>query len=351
MEKKARLLTQNLIVYSFAHAVVDAVCAIAIFSIPIFNKISFNEFFNLVVLYGLLAFGLQIFFGIICDKYKSPKLFAIMGIILTLISVLLISQFPIFSIIFAGIGNALFHIGGGTISLNIIPKKATAPGIYVAPGAIGLFLGVLIGKKELFPLTYSIFLLVLTLFLVLITNEPKIDYQRKQVKKSNIFWLIIIFILISVIIRSFIGFMIIFTWKSNFILSVIFVIGVFLGKALGGVLGDKFGWMKLGVTSLLISAFLLAFGVNNPILGIIGIFLFNFTMPITLVVISNMFSGRPGFSFGLTVLALIIGALPYYAEIKISNSMFYFITILSSTLAIYLGLYFYYKFNQNRIKR
>jgi hypothetical protein len=52
-------------------------------------------------------------------------------------------------------------------------------------------------------------------------------------------------------------------------------------------------------------------------LWIFGIFLFNMTMPITLVVISNTFQGRQGFAFGLTTLALIIGALPYYARITI----------------------------------
>ncbi|MCX6748941.1 MAG: hypothetical protein NT076_05025 [Candidatus Pacearchaeota archaeon] len=351
MKREGKGLIQNLAVYSFAHAVVDMVCAIVIFSIVRFNTMGFNEFFNLVVLYGLIAFGLQVVFGMICDKLKSPKLFAVFGIILTLISTLFITQSPIFAIILAGIGNALFHIGGGTISLNITPKKATAPGIYVAPGAIGLFLGILIGKKELLPIMFSIILLILTLILVLVTAQPKIDYKQKQLKKSNIFWLIVIFILLSVIIRSFIGFMIVFPWKSNLTLGILFILGVFLGKAFGGILGDKFGWMKVGVTSLLISAFLLAFGANNPILGIIGIFLFNMTMPITLTIISNMFLGRPGFAFGLTVLALIVGTLPFYAEIKIMNNMFSFLTIVVSAIAIYIGLHFYYRFNHSRIKQ
>jgi FSR family fosmidomycin resistance protein-like MFS transporter len=351
MEKEGKLLTQNLIVYSFGHAAVDMISAIVVFSISRLNLISFNDFFNLVILYGLLAFGLQLIFGVMCDKLKAPKLFAELGIIFALLSIFFITRLPIISIVLVGIGNALFHIGGGTISLNITPKKATAPGIYVAPGALGLFAGILIGKQGLLPMGYSIILLLLTFGLILITATPKIDYRRRKTERTNIFWLIIIFILLSVIIRSFIGFMIIFPWKTNLILGIILVIGVFLGKAFGGILGDKFGWMRVGVTSLLISAFLLAFGANNPILGILGIFLFNFTMPITLVVTSNMFLGRPGFAFGLTVLALIIGALPFYAEIKILNNIFSLVTILISAVAIYVGLYFYDKFKQGRIER
>lgn len=351
MKKEGRLLTQNLIIYSFGHAVIDLISAIVVFSISRLNLISFNEFFNLVILYGLLAFGLQVVFGVMCDKFKSPKLFAELGIIFALLSIFFITKAPIASIVLVGIGNAIFHIGGGTISLNITPKKATAPGIYVAPGALGLFAGILIGKQGLLPMIYPIILLLLTFVLILITKKPKIDYQKRKIKKTNIFWMIVIFILLSIIIRSFIGFMIIFPWKSKLILGIIFVMGVFLGKAFGGILGDKFGWMRVGVISLLISAFLLAFGANNPILGIVGIFLFNMTMPITLAAISNMFLGKPGFAFGLTVLALIIGALPFYAEFKITNNLFYFATIIISAVAICIGLHFYDKFKQGGIEQ
>jgi hypothetical protein len=54
---------------------------------------------------------------------------------------------PFAAVIFAGIGNALFYIGGGTISLSLIPRKATAPGIFVAPGALGVLVGTLLGKS------------------------------------------------------------------------------------------------------------------------------------------------------------------------------------------------------------
>jgi FSR family fosmidomycin resistance protein-like MFS transporter len=78
-------------------------------------------------------------------------------------------------------------------------------------------------------------------------------------------------------------------------------------------------------------------------LWILWIFLFNMTMPITLVVISNIFWNRQGFAFGLTTLALIIGALPYYARMEITNNFTIFVIILSSVFAISLGLIFYKK--------
>ena len=43
--------------------------------------------------------------------------------------------------IIAGIGNALFHVGGGIDVLNISEKKASLSGIFVSTGAMGIFLG------------------------------------------------------------------------------------------------------------------------------------------------------------------------------------------------------------------
>ncbi len=104
-----------------------------------------------------------------------------------------------------------------------------------------------------------------------------------------------------------------------------------------GVEGGDFPPVKL------ISAPLLAFGAAIPDAATLGIFLFNFTMPITLVAISNTLPGRPGFSFGLTTLALIIGVLPTYAGAGsfLSQSPSVFAIIISSAIVLYYALFLY----------
>jgi FSR family fosmidomycin resistance protein-like MFS transporter len=99
---------------------------------------------------------------------------------------------------------------------------------------------------------------------------------------------------------------------------------------------------------LLLSAPLLAFGVSNPVLAIIGIFLFNLTMPVTLTAIANMLPGRAGFAFGLTALALVTGALPASTEIKgiMTNHWIVLVTILVSALILYTGLKLYFHYNK-----
>ncbi|NLC31518.1 MAG: MFS transporter [Candidatus Moranbacteria bacterium] len=77
----------------------------------------------------------------------------------------------------------------------------------------------------------------------------------------------------------------------HFLLMPVLTISIFLGKGLGGIIADKFGWMRVAILSLISSAIILPFGSAIPLLGIFGIFLFNITMPITLVSIVNLMPG------------------------------------------------------------
>jgi len=329
----------NLSAYCTGHFIVDAICAGIIFSLFAANQ-SVTDLAFFIVLYNVLAFGLQLPLGYLSDKLMHPKYFAIMGLLLTAIGGIVALFSPLTGIVLAGFGNALFHIGGGSISLNLTPNKASAPGIYVAPGAIGLLVGTLLGKAGLFnPLIFSIIAFVLIL-IILSIKQPKINYDTKRIKKVNYLELIVLLLLLAIVSRSIIGLAISFPWKTDLLLLVVLTLGVFFGKAFGGILGDKFGWIKTGVGGLLLSAPLILFGIQNPLLGIIGIFLFNFTMPITLTASSNVFPGRPGFSFGLTCMALLIGVMPFFLEAKniFANELLVFAIIIASAIAIFIAL-------------
>jgi len=333
-------IIQNLSIYGIAHAVVDTVCIAIVLSLFTKESSKLIDIINIVVLYNVLAFGLQVIFGLIVDYLKKPKFSSMLGITFTILSVFFASVSPILAVICAGIGNALFHVGGGSISLNLIPGKATAPGIYVAPGAIGVLVGTLLGKSnQIFP---WIFVLILVLLLICIwfIKEPEIDYNKQNDIGVKYVEIILLLMLISIAVRSFVGSIIVFPWKSDILLLVILTISIVLGKGLGGIIADRYGWLRIGVISLLLSIPFLILGPNIPILGIIGIFLFNITMPITLIVMSNSLPGRPGFAFGLTCLALIFGALPTFTNLgnALGNSWIIISMITISALSIYYGL-------------
>ena len=115
-------------------------------------------------------------------------------------------------------------------------------------------------------------------------------------------------------------------------------------------MADKFGWIRVAVGALVLSIPFLVFGANIPYLAIVGMFLFNITMPITLVAISNILPGRPGFAFGLTCLALILGALPAFSGLKhvLGGKLFIFTIIVISSLALYYALKIYFKNYQEK---
>lgn len=339
-------IVHNLSVYGTMHALVDAVCAGVTFSILKNEIIDTQTFFILVILYNILAFGLQSLFGLASDYFKSPRLVALMGVIFTITSALIFLYLPVLAVIFAGLGNALFHVGGGSISLNLTPKKAAAPGVYVAPGAMGLLIGTLLGKSGQFVAWPFILGLLILSILMFIIRKPAMNYERNNNSKQGVdyFELILFLVLLSITIRSLVGMTLVFPWKTDINLLIILTIAVVLGKALGGIFADRFGWIRVAVGALVLSIPFLIFGANVPFLAIIGMFLFNITMPITLITISNILPGRPGLAFGLTCLALVLGALPsfFVAKEVLSNNWFIFIVICVSVVALYYGLRLYY---------
>lgn len=340
----------NIAVYSVSHALVDAACAATLFAIVVSSPGESQSLFQFILLYDVLAFSTQPVFGLVADTFKLPVYSAVLGILLVAGSTLLL-PFPFPAAIMAGIGNALFHVGGGVVSLNLAPGKAALPGIYVAPGALGLMVGTLIGKGGDFIAWPFILLLVVSAIFILRVPAPEPITPRKPPQSLGWFETVILLLLVSVAIRSMVGASLVLPWKSDPALLVTLTLAVVLGKALGGILGDRFGWAAVAVTGLIVSAPLLAFFAHLPSLAILGTFLFNLSMPITLICLAEMLPGKNGFAFGLTTLALIIGAWPLFAPLPAltSQPMFVLAAILISVAALYVGLQLYSRYFDEKI--
>jgi FSR family fosmidomycin resistance protein-like MFS transporter len=347
-----KTISTNLAVYGLAHGLVDAMCAGVLFSTVYRQIFSDSEMTYLILVYNLLAFGLQVFVGFAVDYFKVPRLSAIAGIILTGFSTLIFMSSPILAIVLAGTGNAMFHIGGGVASLSLTPRKATAPGIFVAPGALGLMVGTVLGRGGHFVAWP--FLLAAAVLAVLVFVIPKPIMYPEQPKPAPVRGFrveyIIYLVLFVITVRSLIGFAVVYPWKSDIDLLVILTISVVLGKGLGGFLADRFGWTLTAVGSLVLSIPFLIAGVNIPVLGMMGMFLFNITMPVTLTVVANMVPGKPGTAFGLTCAALVLGTLPAFSTLQpgLSSPVFIIIVILISALALYSGLRYYHNAQQKK---
>lgn len=337
MELRLQNNTSILIIYGLTHAIVDASCIILILG----GIDVRGDLLQFILLYNICAFGLQLPFGWVNDKLHKPILTAFAGCLIIAVGLVFFIN-PYAATILAGTGNALFHVGGGTVSLNLKPGKAALPGVFVAFGGIGLFAGGLSLKYLGFHPMFLVILLLSIGLCLLIVKKPLTIYKYAAIKTGNFLALAILLFMITIAFRSAVGMAIDFPWKSKTVLVVCLTLGIAFGKGFGGFIADSLGWTKTAVVSLAISAILLYFGFI-PLAGILGIFLFNITMPITLVAISNLLPGRPGFSFGLTTMALLLGSLPTFFHYKNFLSQWSMLAILAglSTILLFVGLRIY----------
>lgn len=341
----------SLLWYSIIHGVVDLCCMIVIFSTLRLNWWDTNTIFITFVIYNVIAFWLQAPFWVFIDKYQLAKESAWVWCLLILLSFFILDILQ-FVIIFAWIWNALFHIWWWSISLNYDTKKAAYPWVFVAPWSIGLFIWVLIWKSSFITLWPFEIILVFSILFIIFSKIPLIkEYKKPEKAKIKYFEWIILLVLISVSIRSLYWLTAVFPWKADISLLYSLTFAVFLWKTAWWFIADKFWWFKTAFFSLLISAPLLAFFGNYPILAIIWTFLFQMTMPITVSIISNMLPWRSATAFWLTVFALIIWAIPVFFWFKLffETQIITFIIILISASCLLISFKLIYKFFRNKL--
>jgi len=331
-------ITPFITLYSFAHLVADAACSFLLLGVLELN----NHVVISMILYNAAAFVLQAPFGFIIDKALSPKLAAIFGLVFIAVSFLFWDNIFV-ALSISGIGNALYHVGGGSLILSLKAREATFSGIYVAPGGIGLALGsyLAISQLRINIMLFPLALIILGLILCFI-ETPKFDRTDEGKRTLDYRFLIIILIMIPIAIRSLIGLSIEFPWKGNQYLFALLIGAIALGKAFGGILADRYGLMKVGVGGLFVSIPLLAFFPSIPLFGILGAFVFNFTMPVTLIAMRNTIPGNKGLSFGLTTVAIFIGSLPAIIgkDLWLKNNWIVFSLIFSASILLFAVLRF-----------
>ena len=264
----------------------------------------------MAAVYGLLAFGLQPLLALAVDSRQWYRQAAATGCALTAAAMLVPGSLPILAVCVAGAGNALFHLGGGSVGLRLKPGFAAPAGIFVAPGAVGLFLGTSLGESGFSALWTGALLLGLFSVLLLAHHAPVLQPRDRPERPLGRGRLILLLLLISVAMRSLLGLALSFPW------TWLLVLAGALGKGLGGVLADRFGWMRTAVCALTMSVPLLMFGTASHVEEILAIFLVATTMPVALAAVSASLPREPAFAFGLTAFALLVGVLPGFSYLR-----------------------------------
>ncbi len=315
------------IIYSFSHFLVDGICALAMFG----NFIPREDGYFFILIYNFCAFALQMPLGVILDFLMEKDkhgminfsfLSAMLGIIITFAG-----AFTHPAIL--GIGNALFHAGGGVGTIledRLENRQGRKLGIFVAPGALGLYLGTLLAKggmwKEALLGTGILSVLIVIWACMRQRLSPpaqtilkKYDIGSDGQNKKNAFsfgTMVSIFCCMTVVIlRSCLGMAATFPWKSGGLAGALAVLSIVAGKIAGGFASARYGFQRTVTISLGLAACCYLFSDLMPA-GLAALFLFNMTMPITLYWLACCLPKMPGFAFGFLTFALFLGFLPGY---------------------------------------
>lgn len=347
--------------YSILHLLVDGVCAMAMFGTFIPRE---GGYFN-ILLYNFCAFALQMPFGVALDALhareegrnrdvslrhaKAGKKNVDFDLMTAVIGVLCTIAGAITHPVVLGIGNALFHVGGGvgTIRCGCVgsvredggesdcrcrygghgeDSLIVRLGVFVAPGALGLYLGTLLAKNGGWSPWFwgvSAWMLFLCVGMVYFfyqrqrhmqhapepfAEDAHLGTARRRVRLAAC-------CLIVVILRSYLGMAVAFPWKTGVLAGVFSVLVVVGGKMVGGFLSAWKGSFRTAAVSLVLAAVCYFFSSFMP-LGLAALFLFNMTMPITLYWMICAFPRMPGFAFGSLTFALFLGFLPAYLKVQ-----------------------------------
>jgi FSR family fosmidomycin resistance protein-like MFS transporter len=307
-------------IYGGIHALVDAACVAAVVRASHGSTVGDLGAFWTVAGYDWLAFGLQFPLGLLVDRLRLARLSMIVG---AAIAALVLAPGPIPSLatmIAAGVGNALFHLGAGGLVLRSSGGRAAPAGVFVAPGALGLGLGLWMGRTgrgSTFPIYVALAFAVIALITL---DKPAAEGQSTPSQSGAaptwpaVFpWFVLLLLLLaSVAVRSFVGFGACFQCPGGLAVVIGLPAAGFLGKLVGGMVADRLGWLRASIGALLLSLPLIAFSGGSLVLALPGVLLFQSTMAVTLVAVYALMPRWPATAFGLPCLALIAGAFPTF---------------------------------------
>lgn len=296
-----------LLLHSVAHLLVDALCAATLFG-PVVHAGA--DYFTMALLYNTLAFSTQCLVGLAADRIRRHRMSAALAM-LTVVLGFALPLPSVLRVVLIGLGNSVFHVAAGADVLEHSRGKAGPLGVFVAPGAIGLSLGILWPDFGRLFAVLLVLAAALTWILPMHLAEPEAPRQEMLPSggTSSMPMMLCLLLTLAVAVRALGGSAVAFPWKTGIWMTLALTGCVFLGKACGGLLCDRIGAAKTALLSLPLSAVLIAFCAALAVPSLIGQFLLNLTMPVTLWLLYKWMPDQPGFAFGLAASALWPGTI------------------------------------------
>ena len=293
-----------------AHFFVDFACTALLTAAA--GQLSFWWVTACAVLYNGLAFAFQLPIGALADCLKLHRGLAAAGCLLVAAGAL-VPQ-PIVMCLVIGLGNACFHVGGGREALKRGRGTASLAGRFVAPGAIGIFLGPRLA--DLSWLVNGVLPGCLLVFagVLLAARKAGRSAEEREIPPLSLgrgrLAAVCLCMFLTVLLRSYMGTILSYPFLSDTGVAFCYTLCIFGGKYFGGILADRFGTVRFCVTAQGVGTVLFALSLGFPVLAFPAIFLFNTTMAVTAAGLYRGAPRLPGTMFGLTTFALYLGVLP-----------------------------------------
>lgn len=278
--------------------------------------------------YNVLAFLTQPLTGLMADRLSRRNMMLVVAVVMLATAVMAAAvvtttdawrgttggMLVVASLL--GIGNSLFHVWGGKQTATVTDNDIRALGVFVATGALGLCVGFLFFS---WPLLIIMLLAIAFLALLCLSDSREREVSETPVAMPSgvterpfglaLTALFIVIIMSAVMLRSFVGetFMAGISKQTAVVLTVGAV--AMAGKMAGGWIVRCLGivW-ALVLMGLAVGVCLMLRG-NGMAMLLVGLFVVNCTMPITLYLANVLLPGREGLAFGLLAAALMPGYL------------------------------------------
>ena len=296
-----------------------------------------------ILLYNVLAFMSQPLTGMMADRMSARHWLLIVSSLLLTLAVACAAVIPMLMAeetntmydglgewlligvaVLLGAGNSLFHVWGGKQTVVMTGNDIRALGVFVSTGALGLAVGLICRS---WALLYGLLLAIILVAVIYVRWDGNhggrsLDIADLSANHGSVIpfvprswltpvrvWIIVVLLMLFVGYRSFAGeaFSKGITKSEMLILTIGFV--SMLGKMAGGWIARWMGVLRSLAVVLAAVALCVLFRGDSVIVLLVGIFLMNCTMPVTLYLANDVLPRREGLAFGLLAAALIPGYL------------------------------------------
>ncbi len=302
--------------YTFGHFAVEFVANYFLITIIGPHLVEKEQMLTMLLIYNACDYGPQVLIGLANDVLRRNHFFAAIGPALIICSYFFRGDAWLMAGVL-GVGMAFSHVSMGRQVLQDAPDRYTALSIFVSGGVLGVFLGRQVAFTHI--ASWWLLIAILAIFAVLLlalgshesqwNNPAEQRTQNLDLQLERRSYLAILSLMAIIILQSFASAAMVFQWSVGW-LAWGAAFAACLGKALGGVFADCFGYRNTVLYSLTAAAIMAGFSTSIPVLGIIFLFCFNLTGATIIARLPRLLPSSPGTAFGLYKMMHFIGFCP-----------------------------------------